>query len=212
MKTRIVLSLLLAVGLNSLIFAKTVTVTNSGNTFTPGEITIELGDTVIFNIGSNHNAIEVNQSTWDANGNNPNGGFDIAYGGGELVLNAPGTFYYVCTPHAALGMKGIITVTSTVTSFDQGTVIENHSNSILNVYPNPVSDMMYMTFNVNKQSRVSIDIVDITGRTTQNLIDSEYKTGTYSGTVNLGHLRSGKYFVLYKSDYENAVWPLLLIK
>ncbi len=211
MKARIILSLLLAVGLYSLIFAKTVTVTNSGNTFTPDEITIELGDTVIFSLGSIHNAVEVSQATWEANGNAPNGGFNIAYGGGELVLSTAGTFYYVCTPHAALGMKGIITVTSTITSLEQG-IVEDNSEAILNVYPNPVSDMMYLTFDVNKQSRISIDIVDITGRTTQNLIDSGYETGTYSENVSLGHLRSGKYFVIYKSEYDKAVWPLLLIK
>lgn len=211
MKAKIILSLLLAVLLDSLASANTVIVTNSGNTFIPEEITIELGDTVLFNITSYHNAVEVSQSTWDANGTTPNGGFDIAYGGGELVLNSTGTFYYVCTPHASLGMKGIINVTSTVTSLDQGTA-EDNSKAALNVYPNPVSDMMYLNFNVSKQSGISIDIVDITGRTTQNLINSQYDAGTYTETVNLSNLSPGRYFILFKSDYQNAVWPLQIIK
>ncbi len=211
MKTRILLSLLLAAALVSMIYAKTVTVSNSGNTFTPSEITVEPGDTIMFSIGYTHNAVEVNQSTWNANGTTPNGGFDIAYGGGELVLSSPGTYYYVCTPHAALGMKGIITVTSTVTALDEGTLKDN-SETVISVYPNPFTDIMYLNFNVTKQSRIGIEIIDITGRTIQNLIDMEYEAGTYSETVNLGHMSSGRYFVLYKSDYENAVWPVLLIK
>jgi plastocyanin len=212
MKIKILLSLLLAVLLDSLASANTVIVTNSGNTFTPDEITIELGDTVLFDITSYHNAVEVNQSTWDANGTTPNGGFDIDFGGGELVINSPGTYYYVCTPHASLGMKGIITVTSTVTSSEKGVAIESNSDDILNVYPNPVSDMMYLSFTLNKKSGINIDIVDITGRTAKNIIDAEYETGTYTVTISLAHLRPGRYFVLYRSEYENKVLPFLIIK
>ncbi|UCH14422.1 MAG: hypothetical protein JSV22_00290 [Bacteroidales bacterium] len=211
MKTRIILSLILAVLFSSLGNAKKVTISNSGNTYTPDEITVELGDTVVFNISSYHNAVEVSQSTWDANGTEPNGGFDIDFGGGELVLETPGTFYYVCTPHASLGMKGIITVTSTITSSEQSTV-ESNSDAVLSVYPNPVSDLMTLSFNVNRQTRVSINILDITGRTTQNLIDSDYEPGIYTEIVNLEHLRAGRYFVYYRSRYESTVWPLLLVK
>jgi plastocyanin len=212
MKIKILLSLLLAVLLDSLAYANTVVITNSGNTFTPSEITIELGDTILFDITSYHNAVEVNQSIWDANGTTPNGGFNIDFGGGELVLNNPGTYYYVCTPHASLGMKGIITVTSIVTSSEQDAAIESNSNGILNVYPNPLSDMMYLSFTVNKQSGINIDILDITGSTTQILVDGQYETGTYTETVNLGNLRPGRYFVLYRSEHENKVLPFLIIK
>ena len=211
MKTKIILSLMLAVGFYSMILSETVTVTNSGNIFTPDEITVNQGDTVIFSLGTMHNAVEVSQTTWNANGNTSNGGFSVGYSGGEVIMNTPGTFYYVCIPHATLGMKGIITVTGTVTSLDQGSNVESNSENILNVWPNPVSDIMTLTFNVRKQSRVSIDLIDITGSTVQNIVKGLYETGTYSEFVNLGYLNSGKYFVFYKSDYKKAVLPLLLI-
>ena len=91
-------------------FAATTIVTNAGNTYTPADITITQGDTVLFNITNSHDVVEVSQATYNANGATSNGGFTLPFGGGQLTGLAPGTYYYVCTPHAAIGMKGTITV------------------------------------------------------------------------------------------------------
>lgn len=91
--------------------ATTHTVTNSGLTFSPSTLTINVGDTVVWNIGSNHNVVEVSQSTWNSNGNTPlSGGFTTPFGGGTVVFSSTGTHYFVCSPHASSGMKGTITV------------------------------------------------------------------------------------------------------
>ncbi|HMD13089.1 MAG TPA: hypothetical protein VKI62_00545, partial [Bacteroidota bacterium] len=72
--------------LTSLSFSATHTVTNSNVfTFTPDTITINLGDTVIFSLGSIHSAREVTQATWNANGNTSNGGFNTPFGGGTVI-------------------------------------------------------------------------------------------------------------------------------
>lgn len=91
-------------------YAATVIVTNSGNTFTPAAITITQGDDVQFNIAFSHDVVEVSQATYNTNGTTSNGGFTLPFGGGNLSGLTPGTYYYVCTPHAAVGMKGTITV------------------------------------------------------------------------------------------------------
>jgi plastocyanin len=114
MKNKILLSLLLlSISLTG--FCTVWTVNNSGNTFTPATITINFGDTVNFVIAVSHDAREVSQTTWNASGNTAlAGGFQTPFGGG-MVLPAQlgvGTHYYVCTPHASLGMKAIIIVQS----------------------------------------------------------------------------------------------------
>lgn len=97
--------------------ATTHTIGNSGTSFSPASLSINLGDTVIFSIASSHNAVEVSQATWNGNGNTPlSGGFSVPFGGGTVVPTSTGTYYYVCSPHASLGMKGTITVTSTTIS------------------------------------------------------------------------------------------------
>src|SRR3990172_631399 len=94
--------------------ATTHTVTAVGFTFSPSSLTITAGDTVIFSISGIHNAVEVSQATWDANGTTPlGGGFSLPLGGGSVVLTVVGTHWYVCQPHASSGMKGIITVNPT---------------------------------------------------------------------------------------------------
>jgi plastocyanin len=86
------------------------TVSTSGFTFSPGSLTINQGDTVVFNLGPSHNAVEVTQATWNSNGNTSNGGFSLPFGGGTVVFPTTGNYYYVCAPHASMGMKGAITV------------------------------------------------------------------------------------------------------
>ena len=94
--------------------AETYTVTVSDFAFSPAELEIEVGDTVVFiwnDTASAHNVAEVG----DADANDYNGGFrsgDPQAGGGNWSLPAEytmidGTLEYVCVPHAP-GMRGSI--------------------------------------------------------------------------------------------------------
>jgi plastocyanin len=86
-------------------------VTNSGFTFVPADVTIDAGDSVQWQLAGIHEVVEVTQQTWNANGNTPKpGGFSTPFGGGTVKFDTPGTYFYVCSPHASLGMKGTITV------------------------------------------------------------------------------------------------------
>ncbi|MCI4666666.1 MAG: CHRD domain-containing protein [Bacteroidia bacterium] len=104
--------ILLLLMLGNLGFGQTThTVNNQGLTFVPSSITIQQGDIVNWQIANNHNVVQVSQATWNANGTAPlTGGFNIPFGGGQFTFNTPGTFYYVCQPHAGLSMKGTVTV------------------------------------------------------------------------------------------------------
>ncbi len=104
------LSLVLFLALVSSAPAAQHQITNSGFSFSPSNITIAVGDTVNFVLDPMHNVVEVSQATWNANGNTSNGGFSLGFGGGTVIFALAGTYYYVCAPHAASGMKGIINV------------------------------------------------------------------------------------------------------
>lgn len=88
------------------------TIISSGYTFLPDSIAVIPGDTVHFVLDQIHTAREVDQSTWDANDFTSNGGFDLPFGGGSVIMSDTSltTHYYVCTPHAFMGMKGRIVV------------------------------------------------------------------------------------------------------
>ena len=83
----------------------------SGFTFTPDSVNIIQGDTVVWTLSGSHDVVEVDLATWSApTTNTPNGGFSTPFGGGMVVFNTIGDFYYVCTPHASLGMRGYVSV------------------------------------------------------------------------------------------------------
>lgn len=121
------------------VFCTTWTINNSGFTFNPSTITIIIGDDVNFSLAGIHNAVEVSKATWDNNENSPlPGGFQTSFGGGSVTASqlGVGTHYYVCSPHASLGMKGIIIVQNT-TDID-----ENRYEPVLSVYPNPSDNIL----------------------------------------------------------------------
>ena len=122
-------------------FCTVWTVTNSANTFTPANITINFGDTVNFAITTGHDAREVSQTTWSVNGNAAlPGGFQTSFGGGIVLPSqlGVGTHYYVCTPHASMGMKGTIIVQNSTTS-----ITENSLQKTISVFPNPSITMSW---------------------------------------------------------------------
>jgi len=109
MKKSLLLLAVLACAMTAM--AARVTITSPGLTFSPASVTINQGDTVVFSITASHNAVEVSQATYNANGTTAlPGGFSLPFGGGILTGLSVGTHYYVCTPHAGAGMKGIIIV------------------------------------------------------------------------------------------------------
>src|SRR5436190_7918761 len=116
MKKFTLVTLLLICNIAAFCTTWTISASNAVTAFSPSLDTINPGDSVRFSLGTSHNAVEVSQSTWNSNGNTPlAGGFSVGLGGG-LVLPAKltaGTHYYVCQPHANLGMKGKIVVLNT---------------------------------------------------------------------------------------------------
>ena len=137
MKKFVLLFLVLSIGTTS--FCSTWQVTNVGFTFSPETVTIHFGDSVNFTLAAAHNALEVSQTTWNANGTIPlAGGFLAPFGGGLLLPSqlAVGTHYYICENHASLGMKGIIIVQ------DNAGITYHQLPGSLSVYPNPASTTM----------------------------------------------------------------------
>ncbi len=92
--------------------SEVVEIKTVGVTFTPDTVTIKAGDSVLFDVGGSHNVVEVSQETWDAGQKDAlESGFGVDFGEEkEISFDTPGTYYYVCAPHAAMGMKGMVVV------------------------------------------------------------------------------------------------------
>lgn len=191
----ILLSLMILFSVVSTGMCTTHTISNSGFTFTPDTITIVFGDDVDFSLGSVHNAIEVSQETWDANGTAAlASGFSVPFGGGSVSSDqlTVGTHWYVCSVHASSGMKGVIIV-ETATA-----IPENRQEDPVSFFPNPVFDILTIESNQDVLGS-PFSFSDLTGK----LILSGRLYGE-SVTVDVSSFDSGIYLLLIGEQRRRA--------
>ena len=77
------------------------TITTSGFNFEPSILNCSVGDTIFFELGSNHNAIEVSEENYNSNSPIPlENGFQFGFGASSfLIADEAKIYYYVCVPH-----------------------------------------------------------------------------------------------------------------
>jgi plastocyanin len=165
-------------------FSANKQITNVGLTFSPSSLTIEAGDNVTFVLEAIHNAVEVSQATWNANGTTPlPGGFSVPFGGGELLPDKlpVGTHWYVCTNHVSSGMKGMIIV-GTPTGID-----ESQGLIDLSIFPNPAMDL-------------------ITVKSGSNLIGTQYYLTDQNGSQMLSGKIDSETITINISQFKNGIY------
>jgi plastocyanin len=186
-------------------FSSTFTVTNTGTSFSPQSTTITAGDIVVFVLESMHNAVEVSQTTYSSNGNTPlSGGFSIGFGGGQVPAEnlTVGTHYFVCDPHASIGMKGTITVLGTTGLAD------NSLNEDVSIFPNPSNGIFQLQIN-NTQSAKKMDlgIYTVKGEKVYSKSDLQQQNTT---SIEIPDLPKGVYIVRLYGRKENYIRKIVV--
>jgi plastocyanin len=181
----------------ALSFGATVTITNSGFAFSPDEISISTGDTVDFQLASIHDAVQVSEATWLANGNTPiTSGFALPLGGGIVTGLTAGVHYYVCTPHASGGMKGKITVNPV-----SGIGDHESGDLVFSLNPNPSTGKFLLTLNESFTGKgiisgdnkpFDLEIFDHLGK---KVYDAKSFDTSKSIEIDISTLPEGVYFV-----------------
>jgi plastocyanin len=174
-------------------FSATATVhmvTRTGFTFTPDTVHAIVGDTVHWDLPSAHNVTEVSQSTWNANGNTPSGGFfyngiAVSTGTANFVTTTAGTHWYVCSPHASMGMKGVIIVSPNSAG------VEDRQDIAFDVYPTPAREMVFVQLEDNREAS-EISLFGVDGKVVQNI---QVAANTAVVEISLAHLPKGVYFI-----------------
>ena len=180
-----------AFGINVLLAQQTYTISISGFTFSPAEVTVEIGDTVFFNGSNLHPVLEVSQETWNANETTAlPGGFSFPSGVGKIAFDAAGTHYYVCTNHASLGMKGTINVT-------EPSSVKTITGSVgFSLYPVPLTGSnLNIRFNDNTNENVDISVYNIIGMELLQLKNQPVSQGLM---LDCSQLAKGAYLLQIK--------------
>ncbi|NCC72139.1 MAG: T9SS type A sorting domain-containing protein [Sphingobacteriia bacterium] len=90
-----------------------------------------------------------------------------------------------------------------------------NDDSFLTIYPNPFNDLTSIHFTLNKQSNVSVQIFDNTGKIVKQLTNNKLNTGehsfTWNGTDNEGNRqKSGFYYCTIQADDRMWTGKILL--
>jgi plastocyanin len=175
----------------------TVVVTN--NKFTPAEITISEGDTIIWiNSEGNHNV----NGTLATNPMNP-ASFGNEVGTGWVfshVFIGEGTYEYQCDPHVRSQMFGKVIVEAAITS-----AVEDYNVvSALKVYPNPAINELTITSELGIES---VSIFNIAGQSILNTAG----LGVKEQTLSLEDVTPGVYLIEVKT-VENKLQYSRFIK
>jgi plastocyanin len=205
------LSLIIGFLIMGNLLATTDTIKTVGFAFVPPVLDANVGDTVVFSLASMHNAVQVTDVTWATGDTASNGGFRFPVGGGnfKFEITTAGIIYYVCQPHvASFGMKGMIIVLGPVN------IASSHvdNTNVLEVYPNPANEFIYASFYVPANSRIKIDLIDMTGRIVGNLLNANYSQGNYSNTFSLAKFSEGRYFIRYTYGNLSKVKPIIIYR
>lgn len=151
------------------------------------QITIEVGDTIIWTWGSGTHNLRATSGTES---------FDSGYftGAGNTftyTFNQVGSTDYVCDPHAG-NMNGTVTVTSTAG------ISENKLLSF-DMYPNPVSDMLTVQLPIGTE-KAEVSIFDYTGR-----LVSLKTISSNDATIDIQSISKGIYMIRVATNSKIGV-------
>ena len=191
MRTALLVSLLLI----STIGEGQVTHTIRGLDFyyLPDTLWMQPGDSVHFQTAGIHDMVQTDSTYWAIGQAIGNGGFHTTIGADTtFVIDTAGTYYFVCSPHGIVGMRGVLIVDGTV-----GLEHVANGHDRLRLYPVPATDHIQVTIARAGLAR----IVDMQGRA----VGPMFTVGAGTERIDLDHLGSGNYLIVIRwSDGSEA--------
>jgi plastocyanin len=171
----------------------------NGNSYLPNSITVNVGDEVIIEANKINPLIELGPDSWHVNRLTPqNNGFSSASDYRLLITAAmAGKTIYFGSGAPWSGMRGRIVVNAV------SAIHTNYSKGFdFTVYPNPVSTDSWISLQVNRSERITIQVFDMQGRIVRTFLDQEMKAGEIKMPFTLNSLGRGNYIVQMRNGKE----------
>ncbi|MBT5402854.1 MAG: T9SS type A sorting domain-containing protein [Crocinitomicaceae bacterium] len=169
--------------------------------YSPDTLYINSGDTVHTSIVGYHSFTSIDSLDWVNNTANYNGNFWIGFGASTgdtfFVLNTPGTYHYICQPHAAMGMKGLIYV-------DAAQSIPPHLNPSNFAIINLGENLFSLTYN----SASSVEFYSVSG---QRIALKYLAPRSESAVINLP-LRPGTYIAVFRTEKRMLMSKKIIVQ
>ncbi len=203
-----ILSFLLAFFLIVTLNATDISISISGFTYSPSNVTATVGDQITIDASSTHPLVQVDEATWTASGNTPlAGGWGVKTSSYTFSPSTPGTIYFVCQAHSSIGMKGKIVV-------QPATVLRDESSDVMNIslFPNPVQTFGLLRLVVPEESRISATILNILGVPVKVIVPTTPLQGENEYTFDVADLPTGTYVMVVTDEREKHYQKFLVVK
>lgn len=138
--------------------------------------------------------------------------YTINNDGFKLKDLAPGKKVYWKMSSIDPDGEGLLSRSYTFTTTGGNAVEESVSDFKLNIYPNPNSEIATINYNLEKDSKVLIQIFDTEGKFIEEIINKLQNPGIYDLSFNAGKYVSGTYFVYLFIDNQKFVYPLKIVR
>jgi hypothetical protein len=166
-----------------------VTVTNFS--FSPGELTITVGDAVRWtNVLGTHN-VKADDNSFTSGPAAP-APWEFTH-----TFTSVGLHPYYCEPHGGpggTGMAAVVIVQNPVGVDDEKLIADKFE--LLQNYPNPFNPTTSIQYAISSRQFVSLKIYDVLGNEVASLVNEEKSVGVYEVMFDATGLSSGMY--LYK--------------
>lgn len=164
--------------------------TVQGLAFDPPVINMVAGDSLHLVLPEPHTFTQVDEATWMNDENTPNGGFNLPSGEHTIAIDLPGTYYYVCSPHASMGMKGQLIVAVNMA------VPETAAAAPPALFPDPASRQVTLS---GVPAGTPVEVYDLSGHV---LLRAPAAPGS---TIDVSELPAGSYVVLAQDEAGKVV-------
>jgi plastocyanin len=179
----------------------------SGFTFSPSQLTINVGDIVRWtNNGGFHNVVADDNSF-------TSGAPSTSIWVYEHTFNSTGTNPYYCSPHGGVGgvgMSGVITVQSATGITNNNITVEEFR--LFQNYPNPFNPTTKISWQSPVSGRQILKVYDVLGNVVANLIDEFKPAGSYETNFDASKLTSGVYFYRLQVGQYISTKKMIVIK
>lgn len=127
---------------------------------------------------------------------------------GNAVNNNGSTTGDLPIPGSFTLNEGIVTNTVTTGLTEKNATVV----SKVEVFPNPSSDYVTVSYSLKESKVVSVELFDINGKMLQTLSEANQQAGSYEKVISLQGVEKGIYFIRINSNGQQASQKMLIVK
>ena len=176
----------------------------TGIVFTDADITISVGDTVIWRNDEGFHNVEADDGSFSS-GDPAQAPWTFKH-----VFTAKGVNPYFCIVHVGFGMTGVVTVMDPVGVSDQNLVVNKFE--LEQNYPNPFNPSTVIRYQTAEKSNVTLTVYNSIGRKISTLLNEVKSKGTFTIEFNGSNLPSGIYYVRLQAGTFTDTKKMVLLR